>query len=94
MRMPPYMRDSDQNSLSITYRQYHALMDLIDRIAAAPPKTALKAAKVRAAAPAAAPGDLTPEDVRKQRIAARARLKREGPITRRVDDFTKRRDER
>ena len=34
--MPPYMRDSDQNSLSITYRQYHALMDLIDRIAAAP----------------------------------------------------------
>ena len=34
--MPPYMRDSDQ-SLSITYRQYHALMDLIDRIAAAPP---------------------------------------------------------
>jgi hypothetical protein len=49
---------------------------------------------VRAAAPAAAPGDLTPEDVRKQRIAARARLKREGPITRRVDDFTKRRDER
>jgi hypothetical protein len=94
MRMPPYMRDSDQNSLSITYRQYHALMDLIDRIAAAPPKTALKAAKVRAAPPAAAPGDLTPEDVRKQRIAVRARLKREGPITRRVDEFTKRRDER
>jgi hypothetical protein len=92
MRMPPYMRDSDQSSLSITYRQYHALMDLLDRIAVAAPKTAVKAAKVRAALAAAPPGKVTPEDARKQRIVARARLKREGPITRRVDDFTKRRD--
>jgi hypothetical protein len=29
MRMPPYMRDSDQNSLSITYRQYAALLELM-----------------------------------------------------------------
>jgi hypothetical protein len=30
MRMPPYTRDSDENPLSITYRQYSALMRLID----------------------------------------------------------------
>jgi hypothetical protein len=30
MRMPPFMRDSDANPLSITYRQYVALMALID----------------------------------------------------------------
>jgi hypothetical protein len=29
MRMPPYMRDSDQNSLSITFRQYNALKELM-----------------------------------------------------------------
>jgi hypothetical protein len=29
MRMPPYMRDSDLNSLSITYRQYAALLKLM-----------------------------------------------------------------
>ena len=29
MRMPPYMRDSDQNPLSITHRQYDELMQLI-----------------------------------------------------------------
>jgi hypothetical protein len=29
MRMPPYMRDSDQNPLSITYRQYGALLELM-----------------------------------------------------------------
>jgi hypothetical protein len=29
MRMPPYMRDSDQNSLSITYRQYAAILELM-----------------------------------------------------------------
>jgi hypothetical protein len=29
MRMPPYMRDSDQNSLSITFRQYNALLALM-----------------------------------------------------------------
>jgi hypothetical protein len=29
MRMPPYMRDSDQNSLSITFRQYAALKKLM-----------------------------------------------------------------
>jgi hypothetical protein len=92
MRMPPYMRDSDQSSLSITYRQYHALMDLIDTITAAAPKTAVKKAKVRAALAAAPPGQAQPEAARKRRIDARARLKREGPITHRVEDFTKRRD--
>ena len=30
MRMPPYMRDSDQNPLSITHRQYDELMQLIE----------------------------------------------------------------
>jgi hypothetical protein len=30
MRMPPFMRDSDASPLSITFRQYVALMELID----------------------------------------------------------------
>jgi hypothetical protein len=30
MRMPPFMRDSDASALSITYRQYAALMALIE----------------------------------------------------------------
>jgi hypothetical protein len=30
MRMPPYMRDSDENPLSLTWRQYTMLMQLID----------------------------------------------------------------
>jgi hypothetical protein len=30
MRMPPYMRDSDENPLSLTWRQYRELMDLVD----------------------------------------------------------------
>jgi hypothetical protein len=30
MRMPPYMRDSDENPLSLTWRQYTMLMELID----------------------------------------------------------------
>src|SRR5262249_19053592 len=38
MRMPPYMRDSDQNSLSITYRQYDALMKLLDQLEAKKPR--------------------------------------------------------
>jgi hypothetical protein len=29
MRMPPYMRDSDDTPLSLTWRQYHALMDFL-----------------------------------------------------------------
>jgi len=32
MRMPPYMRDSDENPLSITQRQYDALMRLLDQL--------------------------------------------------------------
>jgi hypothetical protein len=32
MRMPPYMRDSDLLPLSVTYRQYDALMRLIEAI--------------------------------------------------------------
>jgi hypothetical protein len=32
MRMPPYMRDSDDTPLSLTWRQYHALMDFIDAL--------------------------------------------------------------
>jgi len=32
MRMPPYMRDSDQNPLSITHRQYDALMQFIESL--------------------------------------------------------------
>ena len=30
MRMPPYMRDSDETSLSLTYRQYHLVLALAD----------------------------------------------------------------
>lgn len=33
MRMPPYMRDSDENPLSITHRQYDALIRLLSRLA-------------------------------------------------------------
>lgn len=33
MRMPPYMRDSDANPLSLTWRQYHAVMGLLARLA-------------------------------------------------------------
>jgi hypothetical protein len=35
MRMPPYMRDSDLNPLSITYRQYDALMQYIENLRSA-----------------------------------------------------------
>ncbi len=95
MRMPPYMRDSDQNALSITYRQYHALMDLLDRIATAPSKAAASkaAAKVKAALAAEPSERVPPEVARAQRIAANARLKREGPITRQIKEFTKRRED-
>lgn len=34
MRMPPYMRDSDENPLSLTWRQYHLLMKFLDYIVA------------------------------------------------------------
>jgi hypothetical protein len=88
MRMPPYMRDSDQNSLSITYRQYHALMDLIDRIAAGAPKAA-----PRVAATAEAAVQVTSEAARTIAIAASSRLGRASPITRRIEEFAKRRRE-
>ncbi len=32
MRMPPYMRDSDESPLSLTRRQYRELMDLLDAL--------------------------------------------------------------
>jgi hypothetical protein len=32
MRMPPYMRDSDATALSLTWRQYHQVLALIDRL--------------------------------------------------------------
>ena len=32
--MPPYMRDSDENPLSLTWRQYHLLMNFLDHIVA------------------------------------------------------------
>jgi hypothetical protein len=54
MRMPPYMRDSDQNALSITHRQYNALMKLLDQIApakAARKKPAAKAMRVAKSRP-------------------------------------------
>lgn len=37
MRMPPYMRDSDENPLSITRRQYDALFQYIESLKRAPP---------------------------------------------------------
>jgi hypothetical protein len=33
MRMPPYLRDSDSTAMSITWRQYRALMGLLHRLA-------------------------------------------------------------
>jgi hypothetical protein len=32
MRMPPYMRDSDDNPLSLTWRQYATLMQLVEQL--------------------------------------------------------------
>jgi hypothetical protein len=32
MRMPPYMRDSDATALSLTHRQYHEVLFLIDQL--------------------------------------------------------------
>jgi hypothetical protein len=32
MRMPPYMRDSDATALSLTRRQYHQILALLDRL--------------------------------------------------------------
>jgi hypothetical protein len=41
MRMPPYMRDSDENPLSLTWRQYTMLMQLIDLLSElSPPQDA------------------------------------------------------
>lgn len=37
MRMPPYMRDSDENPLSLTWRQYDLLMQLVRHLDAGPP---------------------------------------------------------
>jgi hypothetical protein len=37
MRMPPYMRDSDASPLSLTWRQYRAVMDFIARVEKAGP---------------------------------------------------------
>ena len=33
MRMPPYMRDSDENALSLNWRQYHEFIALVDYLA-------------------------------------------------------------
>jgi hypothetical protein len=49
MRMPPYMRDSDQSSLSITYRQYDALMKLLDHLETAKPPRKVPARVARGA---------------------------------------------
>jgi hypothetical protein len=32
MRMPPYMRDSDENPLSLTWNQYRLIMDLLEHL--------------------------------------------------------------
>lgn len=51
MRMPPYMRDSDENPLSLTWRQYDMLMRLIDLLTAPPASgSAASGAPVGAAA--------------------------------------------
>jgi len=51
MRMPPYMRDSDETPLSITYRQYQALMKYIDQLTAAPQLTTTGAGVPRSNGP-------------------------------------------
>lgn len=39
MRMPPYMRDSDENPLSLTHRQYHLILGVARYLAAHPHET-------------------------------------------------------
>jgi hypothetical protein len=65
MRMPPYMRDSDCNPLSLTWRQYQTLMKLLNLLA--PPAAAAVATA------AAAPGAVAPDAVRRR---ARSRIER------------------
>ncbi len=36
MRMPPYMRDSDENPLSLSWLQYDTLMRLVDLLSPPP----------------------------------------------------------
>jgi hypothetical protein len=36
MRMPPYIRDSDNTAMSLSWRQYHELMDLIEFLSRSP----------------------------------------------------------
>lgn len=77
MRMPPYMRDSDATPLSLTWRQYHAVIDFIARLEKAGPaeraslSPALRhAAKVVARRNAAA-GTVTPKPKRKPKPSAK-----------------------
>ncbi len=64
MRMPPYMRDSDCNPLSLTWRQYQTLMKLVDLLA---PPAAAVAAHAHGVAHAAAPA---------AHVRARSRIER------------------
>jgi hypothetical protein len=48
MRMPPYMRDSDENPLSLTWRQYHLLLDLVTYLEEAATQGPVYGPRVRA----------------------------------------------
>jgi hypothetical protein len=50
MRMPPYMRDSDENALSLNWRQYHELLALVDYLTSVGTKTGPLARKIAALA--------------------------------------------
>jgi hypothetical protein len=52
MRMPPYMRDSDENALSLNWRQYSELLALVDYLAG-PAHTQLASAPPRRHGPLA-----------------------------------------
>jgi hypothetical protein len=70
MRMPPYMRDSDATALSLTHRQYHEILALIDRL-----EGAGRALRAGLAADATPPVPLdTP--IRRRVAAALANLQR------------------
>jgi hypothetical protein len=78
MRMPPYMRDSDATALSLTWRQYHQVLALIDRL-----EEQYRAAAAAAGLPADANAMREVLAMREGRVAAaegRAAAATPGPV--------------
>jgi hypothetical protein len=78
MRMPPYMRDSDENSLSLTWRDYHLLMSLLPEKDEAPPDKPVAHAEARVTQVPGVPSRLAiPPDKRGKRSARLSRTVKE-----------------